>query len=308
MDQTNEAEALASTLVRLIEAGHLNVRVYTRGRLHAKAYIFDYGPVYDVAGRPLPRPEKGVAIVGSSNFSLSGVSHNTLRGLMRISLFKRFESSAHAFRRTLQRMLASHRAFVAAMERGIVPAGEQAQSILYESDRYDEQELFEALTAVSGRYKLEDFQAEALRADIEHDLQILEEMLRLVEPITPAEDAKLQTLLAWLYAGVDGMPPLSDQKCLIFTQYADTAAYLYQQLNPQDDPRIEVTYSQNKSKAQIVGRFSPGSNPEHRPAVGTPEMSQAAAQRILEFPNTACAQASFNRNYVAARCFAGQGD
>lgn len=204
-----------------------------------------------------------------------------LRGLMRISLFKRFESSVHAFRRTLQRMLASHRTFIEAMERGIVPAGEEAQSILYESDRYDEQELFDALTAASGRYHLEDFRAEALQADIEHDLQVIEEMLRLVEPITPAEDAKLQTLLAWLYAGVDGTPPLSEHKCLIFTQYADTAAYLHQQLNPHQNPRIEVIYSQNKSKAQIVGRFSPGSNPEHRPAPGTSEIDLLIATDVL---------------------------
>ncbi len=210
-----------------------------------------------------------------------------LRGLMRISLFKRFESSVHAFRRTLQRMLASHRTFIEAMDRGIVPAGEEAQSILYESDRYDEQELFDALTAVSGRYKLEDFRADALRADIEHDLQVIEEMLRLIEPITPAEDAKLQTLLAWLYAGVDSTPPLSKRKCLIFTQYADTAAYLHQQLavdrhfESAGQLQIEVIYSQNKSKAQIVGRFSPGSNPEHRPAPGTPEIDLLIATDVL---------------------------
>ncbi len=69
MDQTDAAEALIGTLVRLIEEKRLKVRVYTKGRLHAKAYIFDY--------RDDGRYEKGIAIIGSSNLSISGITHNT---------------------------------------------------------------------------------------------------------------------------------------------------------------------------------------------------------------------------------------
>ena len=46
VDQTDEGESLVKSLVRMIEEERLKVRVYTRGRLHAKAYIFDYGTVY----------------------------------------------------------------------------------------------------------------------------------------------------------------------------------------------------------------------------------------------------------------------
>jgi superfamily II DNA/RNA helicase len=59
--------------------------------------------------------------------------------------------------------------------------------------------------------------------------------------------------------------PLKEGKRLIFTQYADTADYLYRSLNPggkADD--IEVIYSGDKSKAKIVGRFAPKANPEYR--------------------------------------------
>ena len=69
MDQTDEAETLIKSLVRMIAEKRLLVRVYTKGRLHAKAYIFDY--------RQDGRYEKGAAIVGSSNLTLSGLSHNT---------------------------------------------------------------------------------------------------------------------------------------------------------------------------------------------------------------------------------------
>jgi len=204
-----------------------------------------------------------------------------LRGLMRVSLFKRFESSVYAFRRTLERMVASHRAFLEALAEGIVPAGEEARSILYESDRYDEQDLCDALAAVSGRYRVEDFRADALRADIENDITLLEQMLALVAPVTPAEDAKLQTLLTWLRTGEGSYGPLAGGKCLVFTQYADTARYLYENLNPGGDPRIEVIYSQAKSKAQVVGRFAPRANPEQRPQEGVPEIDLLIATDVL---------------------------
>ena len=58
--------------------------------------------------------------------------------------------------------------------------------------------------------------------------------------------------------------PLKDGKRLIFTQYADTARYLFENLNPggkRDD--IEVIYSGDKSKARVVGRFAPKANPEY---------------------------------------------
>jgi len=78
MDQTDQGEALVKTLVRMIQEKRLKVRIYTKGRLHAKAYIFDYyGTLFDRLGKPVERHEKGIAVVGSSNLTLSGVSHNT---------------------------------------------------------------------------------------------------------------------------------------------------------------------------------------------------------------------------------------
>lgn len=185
-----------------------------------------------------------------------------LRGLMRVSLFKRFESSVQAFRASVRRMLTSHQAFERALDEGIIATGEEAQTILYEADRYEEQELLDALRAVEKKYNLSDFQERKLRADIRHDIQILEKIYALVAPITPDKDDKLQTLKRWLYTGVEGHPPLTAGKCLIFTQYADTAQYLYEQLNPNDqDPRYAVIYSQSGlNKSEIVARFAPKAN------------------------------------------------
>lgn len=200
-----------------------------------------------------------------------------LRGLMRVMLFKRFESSVHAFRETLRRLLRIHQDFLKALHEGIVPAGEEAQDILYESDQMEETQLLDALRQVSGRYDIADFHVDLLKRHIEQDIRILDQMLRLVEPITPDQDAKLQTLKAWL-----SRPPLFGGKRLIFTQYADTAQYLYDNLNPngeRDD--IEVIYSGDKSRERVVGRFAPRANPWYRFREGEVELNTVIATDVL---------------------------
>lgn len=77
MDQTDEAETLVKNLVLMIEEKRLHVKVYTKGTLHAKAYIFDYCTIFNSQGKPVQRAENGIAIVGSSNLTLSGITHNT---------------------------------------------------------------------------------------------------------------------------------------------------------------------------------------------------------------------------------------
>jgi len=65
MDQTDDGQALVLSLAGLIAEGKVQVRVYTCGRLHAKAYIFDFDPARIHA-------QTGAAIIGSSNLSLGG--------------------------------------------------------------------------------------------------------------------------------------------------------------------------------------------------------------------------------------------
>lgn len=182
---------------------------------------------------------------------------SNLRGLVRVMLFKRFESSVYAFRATLQRMLSTQRAFLTALQAGVIPAGDEARDILQDADTYDEVALVDALRIASQRYSASDFYLDTLAKDIARDIAVLEDMLRLIEPITPAQDAKLQRLRKLMQGRS------AAQKTLLFTQYADTAQYLFEQLNPdRHDPTIDVIFSNNRDKARLVARFSPGSNPE----------------------------------------------
>lgn len=200
-----------------------------------------------------------------------------LRGLIRVLLFKRFESSVFAFRETIRRLISVHERFLTALNEGIIPAGDEAQDILYESDNADEVDLVDALQEVSQRYRADDFDIERLREDTEHDLQLLRKISELVAPITPDRDAKLQTLKELL-----SREPLRRGKRLIFTQYADTARYLYENLNPGGRFNdIEVVYSGDKNKAKVAGLFAPRSNPEYKPGPGESELSTLIATDVL---------------------------
>jgi superfamily II DNA/RNA helicase len=180
-----------------------------------------------------------------------------LRGLMRILLFKRFESSVYAFRMTIKRLVNIHKAFLTSIDNGVIPAGEEAQKILYGSDQYSEEDLITALRDVAKQYYADDFDIDRLRKHIVHDKSILEEILEMVneEKIPPSKDAKLKTLIKILKK-----KPLNQGKVLIFSESAETVDYLYKNINPENDPTIRKASTTTENKASLVKRFSPKAN------------------------------------------------
>ena len=67
LPQDTASVAGVARLHDLIACGHLEIKTYPKGMLHAKAYLCWYRD----------NPEPGAAIVGSSNFTLAGFSGNT---------------------------------------------------------------------------------------------------------------------------------------------------------------------------------------------------------------------------------------
>jgi superfamily II DNA or RNA helicase len=200
-----------------------------------------------------------------------------LRGLIKVLLFKRFESSVYAFRESIRKLITVHERFKSALLQGLVPAGDEAQEILYEPNDAEEQALMDELRKATGRYDIRDFDVERLLEHIEHDISLLKKILSLVEPITPDKDDKLQVLIKRLNEA-----PLKDGKRLIFTQYADTARYIYENLNPSGKAEdIEVIYSGDKSKAKVVGRFAPKANTEYQFLNGEKELMTLVATDVL---------------------------
>ena len=165
------------------------------------------------------------------------------------------------------------------MDAGIVPAGEEAQKLLsQENPEGEEIDLLDELNKVAGKYDIADFNAEKLKKHIQHDVEIFQEILNLVEPILPEQDTKLEKLKEWL-----DKPELKGKKRLIFTQYEDTAKYLYENLNPDNSINdIDVIYSSSgKSKALLVARFAPKANQNYQFKAGETEINTLIATDVL---------------------------
>ena len=140
----------------------------------------------------------------------------------------------------------------------------------------DERKVFDVidqLQKLSESYDIEDFDVKSLREDIQHDIEVLTQILEPVQKITTIEDAKLQTLKNLL-----DTEPLCNGKRLIFTRYIDTAEYLYKNLKSED---TDVIYSSNKDKQKIVARFAPNANPEYRQDSEEDELNTLIATDVL---------------------------
>jgi len=147
--------------------------------------------------------------------------------------------------------------YVTSIDKGIIPAGEDAQKILYGSDQYSEEDLIRLLREVSLQYNADDFDIERLKKHVQHDLRVLESVMDMVNEkvIPPEKDTKLQTLIQIL-----NKSPLNKGKVLIFSESAETVDYIFENINHSGKPEIKKASTQTESKQLIVNRFSPKAN------------------------------------------------
>jgi superfamily II DNA or RNA helicase len=201
-----------------------------------------------------------------------------LHGLVRVLLFKRFESSVEAFRETVRRMIGSHKIYQQLVIDGILPTEADMELALADIGQdAEDPDTTDSQVATLGGYDLADFHHDHLLRDLEHDLSVLNRILAMVTPITPDQDDKLSVLKRRIEDS-----PLVGRKILIFTQYTDTARYLFGNLNPSGlNRQIEVVHSGLKDYAQVVGRFAPRANPSIRLREGLPEIRILIATDVL---------------------------
>jgi hypothetical protein len=203
---------------------------------------------------PGSAPDPGVlslARYAPSRYRLDNAvsSHEVqLAGLLRSGLLKRFESSAHAFARTCRTMAGSHDAFLNLLDEGSVAAG----GILREWIATDTDSI-EDVAAFCGRNadeieSVEEYDIDALRADVQSDRQLLLAFAADADALTPDNDPKLAALIHQLAdiaaearAGGIGEEDVRDRrKVLVFSYYADTVEWINRRLTAavQADPGL----------------------------------------------------------------------
>ena len=137
-----------------------------------------------------------------SGLSIDG-REKGLRNLMATNLLKRLESSVNSFRLTLERITAY-------IDETISLIDQEAEEIR--------------------GFRLRDMDYISWRRDLTADQEVLRMLLLMLEDITPAHDSKLQMLIADLKEKFAHPINKDNRKVLIFTAFADTANYLYQEL------------------------------------------------------------------------------
>ena len=162
-----------------------------------------------------------------------------LAGIFRSRYLKRFESSVDAFRISVRRALEFTKTFESYLLEGRLLDSASFRKAMGHLSREDEEEETtptgkadeldaneDAREFLDGLLELDTTQYDlrGIHQALQHDVDSLSELWRLVSKITPDEDAKLQTLKRLLSTELRG------QKVILFTYYRDTARYLYREL------------------------------------------------------------------------------
>ena len=192
-----------------------------------------------------------------------------LKGMMRVNLLKRLESSVHAFTLTTERILERMDQLDQRIEDWHARGGNDEIDA-----RPDEDEEDDEFTVGRGRrYRLNELDIDRWRADLREDRAVFADLHRRAKHVTIERDAKLSDLKGLLRRKVEAAPKDKDgranRKALVFTTFADTARYLYENLADWARDELGVHSALvtggdgNRSTARasrfddILGRFAP---------------------------------------------------
>jgi superfamily II DNA or RNA helicase len=221
--------------------------------------------------------------------------------LIRTLFLKRFESSSKAFEGSCWRLLLKLLAWVTVhaqtehdkkrLDRWKTKNAElisfvQANQKELWPDEGDEDEVEDflgedVLNAVE-KLNPDEFDVDSILDDTFDDLDQLADFLREVARIKPEHDDKLKALVKLLRTD----RVLHDQKVIIFTEFADTARYLEQELKKAGITgihRIDGSSNQ-KHRSDVIRRFSPyynGSSSAEIAAAGKEEIRVLISTDIL---------------------------
>lgn len=158
----------------------------------------------------------------------------SLQALMTTNLLKRLESSVEAFRITLTALLTNMTNALDTIERFEKTKKEDQVSEIDINILGDEDEDlggmddFEIGSKI--RISLADMDIASWKQELESDAEIVRDLLREMQKISPADDVKLQHLIKTIRDKIANPINSNNKKVLVFTAFADTANYLYQNL------------------------------------------------------------------------------
>jgi SNF2 family DNA or RNA helicase len=185
----------------------------------------------------------------------------SLVALMTTNLLKRLESSVYSFRKTLQSLSDNHNRVLALIDKfhsrgGVAEISDLDAAIGLLDD--DDGETFQEMSiGKKVQIQLMDMDLPSWQQDLSADLEMIDALLASVAKIAPKDDAKLQHLIKHvddkIEQPINTIKGKANKKVIIFTAFADTAQYLYEQLAPQ------LWSTQQLHTAMVTGSSPPKS-------------------------------------------------
>ena len=159
-----------------------------------------------------------------------------IRRLTAINLMKRMESSVYSFNLTLGRILDLIRTTIKTIDEYDRHSSMKLDMTdISNLEDYDpEDQNGDELFSFGKKVKIDiaDMDYITWRRTLQEDADVLELLTLMVGDITPEYDCKLQELLRMLKDKVEHPINEGNRKVIIFTAFADTADYLYQNVAP----------------------------------------------------------------------------
>ena len=168
---------------------------------------------------------------------------NALVGLMRINLLKRMESSIESFRLSTERLLKN---IDNALDK--INDVEFNPNLNIEIIDKDEDEYENLLFGKKRKILLQDMDLDLWEDHLKRDKKKLQHLLYEASKITPERDAKLIDLKEHIKDKISNPINENNKKIVIFTAFADTAEYLYENLHE------EILNKYNLHSALITGK------------------------------------------------------
>jgi superfamily II DNA or RNA helicase len=250
---------------------------YFPTRLPLKAEFKDeknnqYGKLYDlktvemINNLKLPRYELAKHLLNSNEIKENFKNTKKILGFNRSLLFKRLESSGVSFLISLKKMYIKNQIILYSLKNSkpVLINNDDYQIDFYD-DVFDEdiilnensiEKIYQNISQGERVSKVDsrEFNIETLTYDLEFDNREISKILSLVSEWDYKEDKKLEKLHE-----IVNLKHMS-QKVLIFTQYADTAKYLFESLKVLGVNNIDLVYGKSQKINEKVTNFSPRSN------------------------------------------------
>ena len=149
--------------------------------------------------------------------------------LMRINILKRMESSIHAFKMTAQRLLDAVDALLGKLEN--YNDDTDVGDIDINGIETDSQEFEDLLVGEKIKVLIKDCDVKRWKQELSDDRAQLALLVEVATKVSPDRDRKLVSLKQMIENKVKSPINPGNKKVIVFTAFADTAAYLYGELS-----------------------------------------------------------------------------